>query len=135
MNKQSALKLVLRSMAVFLLLYFTASHWFFHRFFFHTLGITGPELESPFVASQLQLIGAMVLGFALTLFLIAHEPRAHAGPMKVVLVVGALCSVIFIANVLAGTLPLHFLVNAGVLMAASAMTVALFPWRGQPATP
>ncbi len=92
------LKIVLRGTSLFLLIYFTASHWFFHRFFFNLLGIQGADLESPFVISQLQLIGGMVAGYALLCLMIARDIDRLKDVLKVVLLVGAISVVIFIGT-------------------------------------
>lgn len=123
------LSLLLRLFAVIEVAYFTASHWFFPRRFFSSLGIAPNETDSPFVRSQLQLIGAMVLGYALLFWVIAREPRRHRPVMAVVLAVGVVCTVIFGGNVAAGAVPPRFLVNAGLLVIQMAVTAWLFPWR------
>ncbi|MBY0564717.1 MAG: hypothetical protein K2P58_11065 [Hyphomonadaceae bacterium] len=110
------------------LVYFTASHWFFHRAFFNALGVNGPELESPFVISQLQLIGALVMGYALMNLLIAGDPERNRPLMALILAVGLGCIAIFIGNVWAGTLPALFLLNATLLAVQIALVTTLFPW-------
>lgn len=122
------LKAVLWISAAIELLYFTASHWFFHRAFFNMLGIDGPDLDSPFVISQLQLIGAQVMGYALMNFLIASDPERYRPLMALILAVGVGCIAIFIGNVWAGTLPALFLLNAALLAVQIALVTALFPW-------
>lgn len=127
-TKEKMLKVVLWLGAAVDLGYFTASHWFFHRWFFHTLGIRGPDLESPFVISQLQLIGALVMGYALLNVVIARDPVRYREIMKIVLLVGCVCTFIFIGNVVAGTLPPLFLTTAALLCLQIVPVAWLFPW-------
>lgn len=125
------LKAVLLISGIVELVYFTASHWFFHRAFFNALGVNGPELESPFVISQLQLIGALVMGYALMNLLIAGDPERNHPLMALILAVGLGCIAIFIGNVWAGTLPALFLLNAMLLAVQIALVAMLFPWTAK----
>jgi hypothetical protein len=121
------LKAVLRTSAVAELLYFTGSHWFFHHRFFNALGITGPDLDSPFVISQLQIIGLLVLGYSLLGFIIASDPVRYRAVLATILLVGVGCIAIFVGSVAAGTLPAPFLVNAVLLAIQIGLGVWLFP--------
>lgn len=112
--------------------YFTASHWFYHRLFFNTLGIKGPILESTFVISQLQLIGALVLGYAALTLLAASDPPKHRSTIKVVLVVGAMATAIFVGNIALGRLPIEFGANAVVLVLQIVLVSWLYPWSQLP---
>lgn len=123
----SLLKSILWTSAIAEFVYFSLSHWFFHRFFFNALGIHGPDLESPFVVSQLQLIGAMVMGYSLLMIVTALDPGRHRRPLGVILAVGATCIAIFLGNVAAGTLPPLFLINAVLLAIQVGATLILFP--------
>ena len=123
------LKMVLWLSAAVDLIYFTASHWFFHRLFFNALGIHGADLESPFVISQLQLIGALVMGYALLNVVIAHDPLRYREIMKVILLIGCVCVSIFIGSVAAGTLPSLFLINAALLSLQIVVVACIFPWN------
>ena len=114
------------------IIYFTSSHWFYHRAFFNFLGIYGADLESPFVQSQLQLIGLLVLGYALMTFLIASDPMRYRPLMAVIFVIGIGCIAIFIGWVIAGTLPPMFLVNAALLAVQLTAVGVLFPWKRKP---
>ncbi len=127
--RMNLLKIVIKVTSLFLLIYFTASHWFFHKLFFNSLGIHGADLESPFVISQLQLIGGMVAGYALLCFIIARDLDRLKDVLKVVLLVGAISVVIFVGNVAMGTLPVPFLVNAGFLAGQIFIVLILLPKR------
>lgn len=127
MTRSALLKIVIQGSSLFLLIYFTASHWFFHRFFFNSLGVQGPDLESPFVISQLQLIGGMVAGYALLCLMIAKDLDRLKDVLKVVLLVGGISVVIFIGNVVRGTLPAAFLLNAALLSGQILIVLVLLP--------
>ena len=99
--------------------------------YFNALGIQGPDLESPFVRSQLQLIGALVLGYALMNLVIARDPERYRDVLAVIIAIGLCCIVIFIGNVLAGTLPALFLINAVLLTIQIAIVAGLFPWKSR----
>jgi hypothetical protein len=114
--------------------YFTSSHWFYRRAFFNFLGIYGADLESTYVQSQLQLIGMLVLGYALMNFIIASDPVRYRPIMALIFIVGIGCVAIFIAHVIAGTLPIMFLVNAALLAAQLIAVAVLFPWKTQAVT-
>lgn len=116
------------------IVYFTSSHWFYHRTFFNFLGIYGADLESTYVQSQLQLIGMLVLGYALMNFIIASNPVRYRPLMGLIFFVGTGCIVIFIGHVIAGTLPTVFLVNAALLAVQLIAVGFLFPWKAQAAT-
>lgn len=107
--------------------YFSLSHWFFHREFFHALGIHGPDLESPFVISQLQLIGALVMGYALMNLVIAGDPVRYRPFLNLILTIGSICIAIFVVSVWVGTLPAMFLVNAALVLAQVALVAMLLP--------
>lgn len=115
----------LRGSGLFLGAYFTVSHWFFPKAFFRALEETGPELDSPFLLSQLQLIGAMVLGYAALCWLVAREPARHHEVLRIILGVGALSTLIFVGSVALGRLPAVFLVNAGVLLLQMSVVAGL----------
>ena len=116
------------------IVYFTSSHWFYHRAFFNFLGIYGADLESVYVQSQLQLIGLLVLGYALMNFIIAGDPVRYRPLMALIFVVGIGCIAIFIGHVIAGTLPTMFLVNAALLAVQLIAVGVLFPWKAQAVT-
>jgi hypothetical protein len=124
-----ALQWALVLSAVCEVVWFTGSHWFWHRRFFNGLGIDGPELESPFVRSQLQLIGGMVLGYALITLHIARDPTGQRDLLRIVMVIGAIMIAIFLGNVASGSVPPQFLVNAGLLAVQIGVTGAWFPPR------
>jgi len=125
------LALTLRVSAVFLLVYFTASHWFFPTFFFRALGIEAREVASHFVLSQLRLIGAMVAGYAIILVIVAGDLARYLPVLWTVIAVGAMCTAVFVGQVAAGTLPVGFLVNAGALVLQMLAVIGL-GWRGRP---
>jgi hypothetical protein len=129
-SARSALAVVLRVSAVVLAVYFTCSHWFFPHQFFRALGIMGPEPDSDFVLSQLRLIGAMVAGYAVVLWIIARDIERFRPILGVVLLVGTAAVGIFVGQVVMGTLPRPFLVNAGLLALQVFIVLALRPWRG-----
>ena len=116
------------------IVYFTSSHWFYHRAFFNFLGIYGGDLESTYVQSQLQLIGMLVLGYALMNFIIARDPVRYRPLMALIFIVGTGCVAIFVAHVIAGTLPPMFLVNAVLLGVQLIAVGVLFPWKTQAET-
>jgi hypothetical protein len=128
-SSYSLLRAVLWLIAAIELAYFTGSHWFFHRAFFNALGITGPDLESPFVISQLQLIGVLVMGYALMNVIIARDPERYRPFMAVILAVGIGCVIVFVGSVWAGTLPALFLINALLLSVQVVLVACLFPWK------
>ena len=111
------------------IVYFTSSHWFYHRAFFNFLGIYGADLESTYVQSQLQLIGMLVLGYALMNFIIASDPVRYRPVMALIFFVGIGCIAIFIGHVISGTLPTMFLVNAALLAVQLIVVGTLFPWK------
>ena len=128
----SFLSTVLRVSALVEFVYFSLSHWFAPALFFTTLGIDVAEVASPFVRSQLQLIGAMVMGYSLINLLVASNPHQHRDVMGIVLFVGAVCIAIFVGHIIAGTLPVLFVFNV-VLLAVQILAVALlFPWSTAP---
>lgn len=53
--------------AIMQIFYFSASNCFFQHEFFNVLGLYGLDLDSPFVISQLQLTGAMIMGCVLSI--------------------------------------------------------------------
>lgn len=127
MRNLRLLKATLWISAIVEFVYFSLSHWFFHREFFHALGIRGPDLESPFVISQLQLIGAMVMGYALMNLVIASDPLRYRPLLKLILAIGSVCIAIFVVSVWVGTLPTMFLVNAALVLAQVALVAMLLP--------
>ncbi len=127
MTRIRLLKATLWISALAEFVYFSLSHWFFHRPFFNTLGIHGPDLESPFVISQLQLIGVLVMGYAVMNLVIASDPPRYRPLLKVILAIGALCIAIFIVSVQTGTLPVMFLVNAALVLVQVALVAILLP--------
>lgn len=122
-------KIVLRSAAVIEAGYFTASHWFFHAYFFNALGIHGAELGSAFVISQLQLIGALVLGFALLSWIAASDPLKYRAVVQVILLIGCLCTSIFVYSVVTGRLPIQFSFNAVLVALQLLFVTAFYPWK------
>lgn len=127
MNRLQLLKATLWISAIAEFVYFSTSHWFFHRAFFNALGIHGADLDSPFVISQLQLIGAMVMGYALMNLIIASDPVRYRPLLALILVIGTLCIAIFTISVWIGTLPALFMINAAILLVQVALVAALFP--------
>ena len=123
-------KVILRAAAFVEVGYFTASHWFFHQRFFNWLGIDGPDLNSPFVVSQLRLIGALVLGFAALGWIAASDPRRHRAVIQVLLLTGSACVMIFVSSVITGALPPQFLLNAMLLALPILLVTVLYPWKG-----
>ncbi len=109
--------------------YFSLSHWFAPELFFTSLGIPAAEVASPFVRSQLQLIGVFVMGISLLNLLIASDPPRYKAVMAIVLAVGGGAVVIFIGNVYAGLLPRLFLANALMISIQIALIAWMFPWR------
>ena len=88
-------------------------------------------MESTYVQSQLQLIGMLVLGYALLNFIIASDPVRFRPVMALIFFVGIGCIAIFIGHVIAGTLPTMFLVNAALLAVQLIVVGILFPWKVQ----
>lgn len=128
LRSSTALPTLLRVSALVEFAYFSLSHWFAPTLFFSTLGIDAVEIVSPFVRSQLQLIGAMVMGYSLVNLLVASDPRPYRGVMGIVLVVGIACIAIFLGHIVAGTLPVLFAINAA-LLAIQVLAIAwMFPW-------
>lgn len=126
---KSALPWLLRLAALIEFVYFSLSHWFAPELFFTSLGISATEVASPFVRSQLQLIGLFVAGFSLLNLLIAGDPPRYKAVMAIVLAVGAGAVGVFIGNYSAGLLPGLFLVNALLISIQIGMIAWLFPWR------
>lgn len=122
---------LLRIFALVEFVYFSLSHWFFPTFFFTSLNIDAAEVSSHFINSQLQLIGAMVMGYSLLNLLVATDLRKNRDVMSIILLVGLACTGIFIGHVVAGTLPKIFLINAAMLSTQIVIAAWLFPWRQQ----
>jgi hypothetical protein len=120
---------LLRLAALIEFVYFSLSHWFAPELFFTNLGIPASEVASPFVRSQLQLIGVFVAGFSLLNLMVAGDPPRYKAVMAIVLAVGAGAVAIFIGNVCAGLLPGLFLANALLLSIQIALVAWMFPWR------
>jgi hypothetical protein len=135
MTRLRLLKATLWLSALAEFVYFSLSHWFFHREFFHALGIHGPDLESPFVVSQLQLIGAMVMGYALMNLIVASDPLRYRPLLTLILAIGSICVAIFVVSVCVGTLPAMFLVNAAMVFVQVALVAMLLPARTQESHP
>ncbi len=127
MTSLRVLKATLWISAIVDFVYFSLSHWFFHREFFRTLGIHRPDLESPFVISQLQLIGVLVMGYALMNLVIASDPLRYRPLLILILAIGSACIAVFVVSVWVGTLPAMFLVNAALVLAQVAVVAMLFP--------
>jgi len=109
---------LLRIFALIEFVYFSLSHWFFPAFFFTSLEINASEVASHFVNSQLQLIGAMVMGYSLLNLVVASDLRKNRDVMSIILLVGTVCAGIFVGHVVAGTLPKIFLISSGQFPAA-----------------
>lgn len=124
----TTLPVLLRLFALVEFVYFSLSHWFVPTLFFSSLGITPSEVASPFVRSQLQLIGVLVMGYALLNLLVAADPRRQRGVMAIVLIVGAACVAVFVGHVFAGTLPMLFSGNAVLLSIQILLVAWMFPW-------
>lgn len=129
MQNHSLLRAVLWVSGLIQIIYFTSSHWVYPHAFFNFLGIYGADLDSTFVQSQLQLIGMMVLGFALMNFVIARDPVRYRPIMAIIFIVGWGCVAIFVGHVMAGTLPNRFLINAALLAVQLVIVGILFPWK------
>ncbi len=121
------LRILLTISAACEVLWFTSSHWFWHRRFFNLLAVHGPDLESTFVISQLQLIGAMVMGYALTMLLIARDPVKYREVLRIVLFTGVIAALIFVGNVVTGRMSPMFLINASMLTAQFVAATFWFP--------
>lgn len=121
--------ILLRIFALIEFVYFSLSHWFTPTYFFTSLGIDATEVASQFVRSQLQLIGAMVMGYSLLNLVVASDLRKNRDVMSIILLVGLVCTGIFIGHVAAGTLPKIFLINALMLLTQILIAAWLFPWR------
>lgn len=130
-RNDQTLIVLLRIFALIEFVYFSLSHWFFPAFFFTSLEIDASEVASHFVKSQLQLIGAMVMGYSLLNLVVASDLRKNRDVMGVILLVGLVCTGIFIGHVVAGTLPKIFLINAAMLSTQIMIAAWLFPWRQQ----
>lgn len=79
--------------------------------------------------SQLHLIGMLMLGYALMNFIIASDPIRYRPLMGLIFGVGTGCIAIFVGHVIAGTLPIMFLINAVLLAVQLIVVGALFPWK------
>jgi hypothetical protein len=128
-NRDTWLPALLRTFAVLEFIYFSLSHWFAPALFFTTLGIDPNAVASPFVRSQLQLIGAMVMGYSLTFLVVATDPFKYRDFLKISILVGIFAIGIFAMHVAAGTLPKLFAVNALMLSMQVGLVVWLFPKR------
>lgn len=128
-NRDKWLPALLRTFAVLEFIYFSLSHWFAPALFFTTLGIDANAVASPFVRSQLQLIGAMVMGYSLTFLVVATDPFKYRDFLKISILVGIFAIGIFAMHVAAGTLPKLFAVNALMLSMQVGLVVWLFPKR------
>ncbi|MGV8934614.1 MAG: BphX family protein [Gallionellaceae bacterium] len=123
------LKIILRISALIEIFYFTASHWFFHEYFFNSLGIYGNDLSSTFVISQFQLIGAQVLGIAMITWIAASDPIKYRSIIQVLLFTGSVAVVIFVYNILAARVPVQFIANAILIGSQIIIITALYPWK------
>lgn len=127
-DRHRLLKALLWSIGIVDLFYFTASHLFFPLAFFQALGASGPDLDSPFVISQLQLIGTLALGYSLMNFIIATDPERNRTLMALNLCIGTVFTAIFVGGVHIETLPAPFLINAMLLLVQIVLVMFLFPW-------
>jgi hypothetical protein len=122
------LKIVLKISALIEVFYFTASHWFFHEYFFNSLGIFGNDLSSTFVISQFQLIGAQVLGIAAITWIAASDPLKYRMIIQALLFTGCIAVAIFVYNVITVRVPVQFIVNAILIGGQVVLITVLFPW-------
>ena len=125
----SILKFILRVSAIIEVVYFTMSQWFFHEYFFNSLGVYGNELRSTFVISQIQLIGAETLGIAMLTWIAAGDPLKYRAIIQALLFTGCIVIAIFLYNVVTARVPAQFIVNA-ILIGSQVLIVAiLYPWN------
>lgn len=122
------LKTVMWCIGIFNLFYFTASHWFFRKEIFQALGWPCPDIDSPFVISQLHLTGILVLGYSLINLIIANDPLRNYILMALNLGIGLVCIVILIGGVYIGTLSAPILMNGVLLFVQVVLMMYLFPW-------
>ncbi len=122
-------KIILKLTALVLLVYFTSSHWFFHKYFFNSLDIYGNDLNSTFVISQLQLIGALSLGFAFLAWIASNDPLKHRVIIQALLLTGSICIAIFFYNIGTGKLPIRFWINAILLAIPLLLVIIFYPWQ------
>ena len=122
-------KVVLRTAALVEIGFFTVTHWFFREYFFNSLGIKSSEFSSTFVISQLQLIGALVLGFAILSWIAASDPIKYRTVIQVMLLTGSLCVSIFVYSVATGKLPEQFAFNATLIALQLLLVTVFYPWK------
>ena len=123
------LKFIMRASALVEVAYFTASHWFFHVYFFNTLGIYGDDLNSLFVINQLKLIGAMALGIATITWVAASDPLKYRAIIQALLFMGSVVVAIFIYDVVTSKVPVQFIVNAVLIGSQVLIVSVLYPWK------
>ena len=123
------LKFIMRASALIEVAYFTASHWFFHVYFFNALGIYGDDLNSLFVINQLKLIGAMALGIATITWVAASDPLKYRAIIQALLFMGSVVTAIFIYDVVTSKVPVQFIVNAVLIGSQVLIVSVLYPWK------
>lgn len=128
-DKLRLLKIVLRASAIFQLIFWSFSHWFFPKFFFSSLGVVNVNFDSGFAISQVNIIGALVFGLAVATWLVANDPIRNRVVIQMLYVAGISCIVVFVYNISVGNLPPKALVNVFAIIFQLVLVGILYPWR------
>lgn len=127
-DRYRLLKTVMRCSGIFNLFYFTASHCFFRQEILQAPEWPCPDIESPFVISQSQLIGTLVLVYSLLNLIIANGPPHNRILMALNLGIGLICIVILIGCIYIGSLPAPILMTGVLLFVQVVLMICLLPW-------
>lgn len=128
-DKLKVLKIVLRTSAIFQLIFWSFSHWFFPKFFFTSLGVINVNFDSGFAISQVNIIGALVFALAVATWLAANDPIRNRVVIQALYVAGVSCIAVFVYNVSVGNLPFKALINIIAIIFQLILVGILYPWK------
>ncbi len=128
-DKLRLLKIALRASAIFQLIFWSFSHWFFPKFFFTSLGVVNVNFDSGFAISQVNIIGALVFALAVATWLAANDPIRNRVVIQTLYVAGISCIGVFVYNIFVGNLPLKAIVNVFAIIFQLILVGVLYPWK------
>ena len=87
-TRLAALRWVLRLVAIFQALFWSATHLFFPAWYLRSIGADVTRADDPLVLLFMNEIGVLVLGLAIATWIAASDPLRHVALILVLMAVG-----------------------------------------------
>lgn len=125
MTRIRVLKVYLRVLGLFTLLYWVGGHWLYPDWYHKLLGFQGYDL------AMVRVIGTLTVLPMLGLFLSAARPLRNQDFMVAMLIQSLLIALTYVYLILRGDFPAGEYWNVAILLLNGVVLGCLYPWKSE----